>query len=584
MVKRVEKHIAMALKLTVCDRNYEKWTFTASMYTLNACCDINPLTQKLFTQDIINPDGTLIHSPYRSNTEIPGILVVDGNTYGRANIMSNHSKLLYICIPNDKALPLFLVQYAHNCNTFKKEKINKYITFKIKEWTAKHPIGILTNTLGEVDIKENFYQYQLCCKGLNTSIAAFTKATLTVLKIYSREKMMAQIKAAAPDIEDRRMQYIFSIDPAGSKDIDDAIGLTVIDEQNVRISVYIANIALLIDYLQLWAFCTERTSTIYLPTGKLPMLPNVLSDDFGSLLQHQDRYAFTMDLQVRHGTEIIAVDFKRTLIKVQKNYAYEEQALLTNKAYQHLFALTKQLALRYRYVDTITDSHEVIEFYMICMNYESSKVLRAKGRGIFRTAQLKDEGGAQDEVGAQDEAEGQAPLPVLSKDLRKFITIINATSGKYCKVEHIAPHDLIGEGLSSYVHITSPIRRLVDLVNLIEMQQEYLTAEAHTFRDEWLMKIADINTQMKAIRTVQNACNLLDRYSKEPEKTYSALCFNKTVNTEDTWKYAVYIPELKMLSTIKTPREIANYSLVEVSAHFFTSEATMKKKIRLQLV
>ena len=50
-----------------------------------------------------------------------------------------------------------------------------------------------------------------------------------------------------PMIENRTHLNIFSIDPEGCVDIDDAIGIT-----NNAVSVYIANVPLIIDHLNLW--------------------------------------------------------------------------------------------------------------------------------------------------------------------------------------------------------------------------------------------------------------------------------------------------------------------------------------------
>ena len=82
--------------------------------------------------------------PYVEKIDICGVLIVDGKTYGRYN-----DKLLYKCIPDSTNLPGFLIPYEEKNNTFSKLKVNKYITFKVKEWNDKqqHPIGIITNTI-----------------------------------------------------------------------------------------------------------------------------------------------------------------------------------------------------------------------------------------------------------------------------------------------------------------------------------------------------------------------------------------------------------------------------------------------------
>jgi len=577
------------MELCLDDRTYTHWKYKTG--GTEVVCNINPLVKKLFTGDIIQPDGKLIHSPYRNNNAIPGILVIDGKTYGREHATNNdnrNGKLLYMCIPEDKALPVFLVGYAYKCNQFQKQKINKYVTFKIKEWREKHPTGTLTETIGDVNQHEHFYTYQLYCKQLNNPLGGFNKATTEVLKQISREKIISSLHTKRPAIEDRRTRRIFSIDPAGCQDIDDALGLTLLDAQNVVVSVYIANVPALLDHLQLWAHVSDRVATVYLPNGKIPMLPPILSDDLCSLLQYQERCAFVMDIHLCNDTEIRSITFTSAIINVERNYVYEEARLINDTMYQRLLTITRHLVKTYRYVDSITDSHEVVEFYMIFMNYECSKVLLAQHGGIFRATHTNNE--EKDAKPSADPGE-LARRQALSPQLQKVINTFQYTSGYYCPVTQVAPHALIGQaGLPSYTHITSPIRRLVDLLNLIELQKPYMSTDARAFNERWQRQMTALNETMKNIRKVQQHCQLLAFYSTTQTNVYQGLLFNKQPYLagvgalKDWWQYTVYIPDLNMLNTLKTSTHLVNYTQAKVSIHLFNEEAHLKQKIRLQLV
>ena len=63
--------------------------------------------------------------------------------------MESKRQLLYKCIPDDKRIPIFLVPYKIKPG-FNKKK-NKYVVFEFKEWTDKHPRGVLGQTIGDVD-------------------------------------------------------------------------------------------------------------------------------------------------------------------------------------------------------------------------------------------------------------------------------------------------------------------------------------------------------------------------------------------------------------------------------------------------
>ena len=141
----------MILQIEIKDNEYKSWTWREIGMRLEINVNLNPLELKLFHGDLVEEDGKLINSKYR-NTErtLPGILVLDGKTYGR----SSNNKPLYKCIPDNKQLPIFLVPYEERIPSFIKKKVNNYVLFKFKEWNDKHPIGIISNTIGNVeDIK-----------------------------------------------------------------------------------------------------------------------------------------------------------------------------------------------------------------------------------------------------------------------------------------------------------------------------------------------------------------------------------------------------------------------------------------------
>ena len=92
------------------------------------------------------------------------------------------NRLLYKCIPDDEHLPCFLVPYEEKQLGFNKTQEDKYITFKVKEWKAKHPLGLITNTFGEVKNTEAYAAYQMACKELNDSLKTLNAASLRTLR------------------------------------------------------------------------------------------------------------------------------------------------------------------------------------------------------------------------------------------------------------------------------------------------------------------------------------------------------------------------------------------------------------------
>ena len=121
------------------------------------------------------------------------------------------------------------------------------------------------------------------------------------------------------DLKDyRETRNIFSIDPATSKDFDDAFDIDKF-EDITRISIYISNVSFWMDAMDLWSSFSNRISTIYLPDRKRPMLPTVLSDALCSLTENDSRFALELSLIIKDDV-IIDYEFNNCVIKVKEIY------------------------------------------------------------------------------------------------------------------------------------------------------------------------------------------------------------------------------------------------------------------------
>ena len=123
------------------------------------------------------------------------------------------------------------------------------------------------------------------------------------------------------NIEDRTNIKTFTIDPKGSLDFDDGFSIQEIDDKYL-VSIYIANVPILLDHLKLWQHFTKRVSTIYLPNKKLPMLPNILSDTLCSLQENKKRLTFHLDIIINNKNEIETTKYGIYVIKCYKNFKY----------------------------------------------------------------------------------------------------------------------------------------------------------------------------------------------------------------------------------------------------------------------
>ena len=77
----------MIYKIHVNDRSYNSWEAFDTNKFIKVDIDINPIENKLFSNDVFTVDNNkvnLLHSSIRTGPSIPGVLILDGNkTYGR---------------------------------------------------------------------------------------------------------------------------------------------------------------------------------------------------------------------------------------------------------------------------------------------------------------------------------------------------------------------------------------------------------------------------------------------------------------------------------------------------------------------
>lgn len=582
----------MLYKIHINNRDYTSWIVSnATTFETIILDGFEPITHNLFTNDIFtynNGKVEIIHSTMRTNEDIPAVLILsDNKTYGRETKDNKLGRLLYKCIPDDTRIPIFLVPYEIKQMGFSKVFTNIYVTIRYKEWNDKHPHANLHQNIGPVDIIDNFYEYQLYCKSLNTSIQKFNKATNNALKEKAKEHdaFITSVCNKYPQIEDRTSWKTFTIDPATSLDYDDGFSIKKLENNQTLLTIYIANVTIWMESLNIWSSFSQRISTIYLPDRRRPMLPTILSDCLCSLQQDNRRFAIVMDILLDCDSNILSIKYSNALIKVFKNFAYEESSLIDDTDYNYLLKTCQQLSSTYKYINNVRNSHDVVCYLMIFMNYHCAQELLKTNNGIFRTT-------------ITNSTNLIPTLPnFLPDDVRQFIKIWNSSSGQYIDIssvsfedrDQLTRHELLE--MDAYVHITSPIRRLVDLLNIIKFQENLglitLSNDAINFYNKWIKQIDYINVTMRSIRKIQNDCNLLDICYNNPdtlEQIYDGYCFDKLVKNDGQYQYMVFLPKLRLSSKITVRDNIPNYEKRQYNLFLFNDEEKFKKKIRLHLI
>lgn len=134
------------------------------------------------------------------------------------------------------------------------------------------------------------------------------------------------------DLSDKN---IFTIDAITAKDMDDAVGIEI-KEENYILGVHIADVS---HYVKkntaLDKEAYERGNSVYFPDYAIPMLPHSLSGDICSLRAQQPRLSVSVIMTIDKAGNVLGYEIFKSVINSKKKMTYTEvQAVLDNKTYE----------------------------------------------------------------------------------------------------------------------------------------------------------------------------------------------------------------------------------------------------------
>ncbi len=205
---------------------------------------------------------------------------------------------------------------------------------------------------------------------------------------------------------DLRHLLTYTIDPSDAKDFDDAISIER-EEEGWVVWVHIADVSQYVrpgDLID--GEAKYRGTSVYLPTGVLPMLPRELSEDLCSLREKVDRLAMTTKIRLSPDLEVISSEHFRSVIRVDQNLSYgqvdqwiedrmepfiwlHEISNGLSKRYERLSLETPERRIRFLGDDEIdisikrpTNATKAIEQLMVLTNESAARTLRDNGYAL----------------------------------------------------------------------------------------------------------------------------------------------------------------------------------------------------------
>ncbi len=270
----------------------------------------------------------------------------------------------------------------------------------------------------------------------------------------------------------------FAIDDEGSTDPDDALSLERTAEGR-RLWVHVADVAaLVVPDSEADLEARGRGATLYLPDGKVPMLPPMATRRLGMGLDSVSP-ALSFRLDVRDDGEVGEVTVIASRVHVTRLTYDKAETQLIHPPLRELYHLALDFQRRRHANGAVTIDMPEVDVSVVDGRVSIRPLPPLRSRALVREAMLM-----AGEAVAQYALEERISLPYAiqappdtddrPEDLAGMFALIRRMS----RSEHrTVPGRHAGLGLERYVQATSPLRRYLDLV-VHQQLRSHLTGQA----------------------------------------------------------------------------------------------------------
>jgi ribonuclease R len=399
--------------------------------------------------------------------------------------------------------------------------------------------------------------------GMDLKIVAVSKGLRTIFP----EAVMAEVqKLAPPNVgkekrkrEDLRKLPCFTIDPEAAKDFDDAVSLRQLANGCFELGVHIADVSHYVrEGSALDKEALERGTSVYFVDSVIPMLPEKISNDLCSLKEKENRFAFTVFMEIDSRGNVRDYRITESIIRSSKRFTYQEvEDIIQGKEhpYSQTIHLMMMLSLTLRRareemgsidfdvpVPIISldkngipyevrpseriDANRLVEEFMLVANLTVARHVKKTLPFIYRVHDKPDDEDVQSfldllgRLGIQYRVSGD----LEPEDYRKILDIIENLDFKDF-AEKVALRSMtkavystensghFGLAFDAYTHFTSPIRRYPDLV-VHRLLKKYLREN----RDEAASK-----EEKKSLQSVCDHCTRREIRAVDAEREYTKI-------------------------------------------------------------
>ncbi|KAJ2653200.1 hypothetical protein IWW40_000566 [Coemansia sp. RSA 1250] len=237
-------------------------------------------------------------------------------------------RMRHLAVPVDASVPKIRIHYPDPSAIS-----DRYFVVAIDEWPAdaQYPQGHFIRALGKIgaldaEIDTILVERQIA---VSQSALGFSEASLREMPEDSAASPWTPSASDLNSRRDLRDTLVFSIDPKGSQDIDDAISMRR-TRDGFELGVHIADVT----HFVLPGSATDkeacaRGTTVYLADRRFNMIPEILSERICSLRGNCDRLAVSVMWSLDSSYKVTRTWYGRTVVRSACEMFYEQaQALL----------------------------------------------------------------------------------------------------------------------------------------------------------------------------------------------------------------------------------------------------------------
>lgn len=232
--------------------------------------------------------------------------------------------------PTDKRVPLIAIPTEQAPKDFverHQDYANKIFVACIKRWpiTSLHPFGTLAEQLGDAgDLR---VETDALLRDNNFGPDEFADAVTKSIG-FDDWSVANDGEAALENRRDFRDEHTFTIDPNGSKELDDAIHFKTLADGHVEIGVHVADVTHFVKPMSLVdREARKRGTGVYLMNRTVNMLPSRISAELCCLMPGEERYTVSVVFKVNPETGVVVDEdtwIGKAIIKSSGKLSYDE--------------------------------------------------------------------------------------------------------------------------------------------------------------------------------------------------------------------------------------------------------------------